>query len=590
MNSHPLQSVHAALRSMYDEFANLPQMRHPPTQATLHRSSRTPRLDEFEVPIPDQSMQPTIPDLDLQDLDYSEPDSHLCCPICQVPFVDPVSVDCGHYFCAACLARYWKTTLRPGHRKPCPACRTKVNSTKYAPRLIVNMCNDVEVKCPLKACGEAVARGNLESHMLLYCPERLTTCPDARCKKQTKRKHLLRGLCRHETHRECECGELISVNDSDTHREFQCSLNSHSSEHKMHCPGQDFGCEDLLDPSALEIHTKTCPIAKMAPYLKAHTSNSLAPLQKQLQHSNQRVQDLQEGIDRILQTIENTCSTTNTITNSPTGPDLTSNHEHVEHIHSTLISVTNALNRVMAQFDAHTTELIANETHRLSEELALISNSLNVTRVQVQWLLNRDRAATQAQVNTQANTRSQPRANTQPQANPQLPGAPAGADAGSSGTVRARAPALTTAATARHPSPTTITTGTVAATTTTTRSPRAELAAGANLNINANTNTNRRDYNPVRAPTPVRNPNTNANPNGNVSTTTITNRRDGYRLASLAQVRNRNGGAGNGTANAAVAGAAYAHSSRNSLASRPPWRMTGAGANGADRLRERGKL
>jgi zinc finger of C3HC4-type, RING len=604
MASHPLQSVHAALRSMYEEFANLPQMRRAPAQSTststststftLSRPSHTPHLDEFEVPIPDQSMQPTIADLDLQDLDYSEPDSHLCCPICQVPFVDPVSVDCGHYFCAGCLARYWKTTLRPGHRKPCPACRTKVNSIKCAPRLIVNMCNDVEVKCPLQACGKAVARGNLESHMLLYCPERLSMCPDSKCTKQTKRKHLLRGICRHETHRECECGELVPLKDSDTHREFQCSLNSNSCEYKMPCPGQDFGCEVLLDPPALEAHTKTCPIAKMAPHLQAHTSNRLAPLQKQLQHSQQRVQGLQEGIDRILQTIETTSSTTNISIASPTPSAPISTHEDAEHIHSTLTSVTNALNRLMTQLDAHATEIIANETHRLTEELALISNGLNVTRVQVQWLLNRDRAASQAQANTQADTRTQPRANTQPQANPQVldagavavAGANAGADAGSgSNTVRIRAPSLTTALTAAasaaaaggHPPLTTATTwsGRTTRTPRLPRSPRSELAANANMNTNIITNGS-------------------VSTTANTNTNTNTNRRDGYRLASLAQVRGRTAVIGNSTGN----GTATATGGRNSLAGRPPWRMTGAGAgidasggaHGLDRLRERGKL
>ena len=606
MSSHPLQSVHAALRSMYEEFANLPQMRRAPTQSTLSRPSRTPRLDEFDVPIPDLSMQPTIADLDLRDLDYSEPDSHLCCPICQVPFVDPVSVDCGHYFCADCLARYWKTTLRPGHRKPCPACRSKVDGTKCAPRLIVNMCNDVEVKCPMKACGEAMARGNLESHMLLYCPERVTTCPDAKCKKQTKRKHLLRGVCRHGSHRECQCGELISVQDLDTHREFQCSLNSHSCEHKMHCPGQDFGCEALLDPPLIEAHIKTCPIAKMAPHLKAHTSNSLVPLQKQLQHSQQRIQGLEEGIDRIVQCIEITSAATNTSITS-----LTTTADNAKHIKSTLTTVTDALHAAMTHLDTHATELIANESHRLTEELALISNAFNVTRVQVQWLLNRDRAATQAQVNTQANTRTQPRANTQPQANPQVPAAIAGAsaDAGSSGTVRIRAPTLTTAsataaAAAAGGDPPPLTTMGTTSITRTTRSPRAEPAASANSNTNTNTNTNantttnRRDGYTARASTPVRNLDANANPNGNVSTstntTTNTNRRDGYRLASLAQVRNRHAGTATGTGS----NTGPAHNTRSSLASRPPWRMTGGGASidagggahGVDRLRERGKL
>ncbi|XP_066487107.1 RING finger protein 112 isoform X2 [Tiliqua scincoides] len=45
----------------------------------------------------------------------------ITCPICLGPFVDPVSIDCGHNFCRGCLSHYWRGFLPHGYR--CPQCR-----------------------------------------------------------------------------------------------------------------------------------------------------------------------------------------------------------------------------------------------------------------------------------------------------------------------------------------------------------------------------------------------------------------------------------------------------------------------------------
>ncbi|KAM4836869.1 tripartite motif-containing protein 60-like [Thomomys bottae] len=47
-----------------------------------------------------------------------------CCPICLDYFKDPVTIDCGHNFCYACLHMCWKD-LNTGDRDdfPCPVCR-----------------------------------------------------------------------------------------------------------------------------------------------------------------------------------------------------------------------------------------------------------------------------------------------------------------------------------------------------------------------------------------------------------------------------------------------------------------------------------
>lgn len=455
MSERPLQSVYDALqsdalRSVYDEVANIRYMRPASTHSPLPPQSPGPNADD--VPIPDRSMQPTAVGLDLRDLEYLDPESHLSCPICHIPFVDPVSVNCGHDFCAECLARYWKTSQRPGDRKPCPACRSTVTSTRCAPRLIVNMCNDVNVKCPSKACGQVVTRGNLQSHMVLYCPEQVVKCPNDECKEKTKRKHFLPGLCRHDTHAECECGDLVLLGGLEMHREIQCSLTRskrvhcqqpvgsaderHSCELNKHCQGKDFGCDVFLQPSALEEHAKSCTMAKMAPHLRAHVANSLAPLQKELLHSQKRVKGLEEGIDKLLKAIEIAIedsfysrpepwldiyphadptsnppttpdqppSPTSSTSTSPASPSESAEHRHLlalhENLRNTVLDLSIDLTRLtrdVEQVDARNSMLTMNETLRLKEELSLMNNGLYSTRTQVQWLLNRERLTGQTQ-------------------------------------------------------------------------------------------------------------------------------------------------------------------------------------------------
>lgn len=406
------------------------------------------RPNPGNAPMPNSSMQPTIPELDLRELEYLDPDSHLSCPICHVPFIDPVSVDCGHYFCAECLARYWETAHMPGGRRPCPTCRSNVTSSGCAPRLIVNMCDDVQVKCPVQGCGQIMTRSTLGSRMVSYCPEQLIECPRSDCKGKTKRKHFLQGQCRHRTHLECECGDLVSLDVLEGHRRLGCSLRvstclhrqwpvglpdaeTHSCEPGKHCPGKDFGCDVFLNADSLEEHLKTCTIAKMAPHLKAHVTSCLAPLQDELLRSRQRVQGLEEGIDKMLEAIDSTMqeykkshpsdsarsitsqaqsnsvpaatsdrsiSSASSSSNTRAPVTESAEHQHLLALHANLRKIVEQLDmnfiqlsRRVGEVDARNSMLTMNEIVRLKEELTVTNNGLFSTRAQVQWLLSRER-------------------------------------------------------------------------------------------------------------------------------------------------------------------------------------------------------
>ncbi|XP_072892821.1 uncharacterized protein [Hemitrygon akajei] len=52
----------------------------------------------------------------------SAPGLEVICPICLDFFTDPVSLECGHYFCRSCITRCWERE----ERNSCPECREEI--------------------------------------------------------------------------------------------------------------------------------------------------------------------------------------------------------------------------------------------------------------------------------------------------------------------------------------------------------------------------------------------------------------------------------------------------------------------------------
>ncbi|XP_072892557.1 E3 ubiquitin-protein ligase TRIM21-like [Hemitrygon akajei] len=58
------------------------------------------------------------------------------CPICLDFFTDPVSLECGHYFCRSCITRCWERE----ERNSCPECRAEfADRTLRASRALANL-------------------------------------------------------------------------------------------------------------------------------------------------------------------------------------------------------------------------------------------------------------------------------------------------------------------------------------------------------------------------------------------------------------------------------------------------------------------
>lgn len=140
------------------------------------------------------------------------------CPICHCPFVQPVRLQCDHVFCEKCL-RSAITTFRSAESDefPCPSCRTPTSHVSTSvPRLLINMCDEIQVRCPLAAegCQEIVPRGHIQSHVDKYCGYRLVPCPDESCGKKTRKRDLqAENRCRHSYCRCSRCEEDVMEQD-----------------------------------------------------------------------------------------------------------------------------------------------------------------------------------------------------------------------------------------------------------------------------------------------------------------------------------------------------------------------------------------
>ncbi|XP_062904234.1 zinc-binding protein A33-like [Mobula hypostoma] len=94
----------------------------------------------------------------------------LTCPVCLEVFTDPVSLECGHHFCAACISQVWE---RVSGDVSCPQCRQvfaqRNTRPAYTLRNIAEKVNQLRVGAPEQK-EEFVCREHDEK-LKLFCQE-----------------------------------------------------------------------------------------------------------------------------------------------------------------------------------------------------------------------------------------------------------------------------------------------------------------------------------------------------------------------------------------------------------------------------------
>lgn len=141
-----------------------------------------------------------------RNLKYKHANDHLCCSICQQPFIQPMTTTCGHTFCKECIYEFLKVQDqgRRGHRDAglvgsdeeadgagatrslvgsCPLDRTRLDSGDIndlfpTPLIISNIVDELEVYCLNlgRGCQWSGCRWELDHHLLSDCGYTGVTC------------------------------------------------------------------------------------------------------------------------------------------------------------------------------------------------------------------------------------------------------------------------------------------------------------------------------------------------------------------------------------------------------------------------------
>lgn len=377
--------------------------------------------------------------VDLRSLDFvSSYDSHLMCPICHCPFIQPVRLQCDHVFCQKCLHSAITTShSAESDEFPCPSCRTPTGRVSTSvPRLLINMCDEIQARCPLQAagCQETLPRGHVQSHVEKYCGYKLMPCPDEACDKRTRRKDLTEQRCMHSYCRCSRCEEDVMEQDYAEHDKELCpSLESTcvdcgttvlQRELKKHiescpevvspCAAAKYGCTVKVRRADTAVHEQTCPLVSMGPYFEAQNTR-LNSLELTMRHLQQRNEIFEDGLAHIRSTLlESSRAGGSGGGNARSGGRSVSDHNNRQQtgsgdgddsgdrsnivssnattyllsLHESLREEVSHVSHALNDLDARASMTIMNECLRIKEDMAHTNAAVNSVRLQVQWLMN----------------------------------------------------------------------------------------------------------------------------------------------------------------------------------------------------------
>ncbi|MBE7181676.1 MAG: hypothetical protein INR71_10805, partial [Terriglobus roseus] len=375
-------------------------------------------------------------------------DSNLICPICQSPFLKPLSLDCDHTFCKSCLRQSYKMNEERRQGRSCPTCRRPRGQVQHreAPRYVKTMLEELVVKCPNHetGCPVEVRRGEVQDHVDKYCDYQEVPCQGADCKGTIRRKDRDKECLHHGV--KCEnCDEEVQECDLELHLERDCRNNMTSCPHCSEavsrrdlashinetcgeapavCAGSRYGCHHSGKRSAVNVHSTHCPIATMTPFLE--TQKCVLEQQRAALDRLHRRNEILEGSVKAMQVLlydapshsanhHHPTSMATSTTNPPPLDLSTSPHtaaaaaedalsppfdtptQHLLSLHESLRDELSRLEGALSDLDARATMMILSESQRSKEETAHANAAINGMRAQLHWLMSARLQQAQAQ-------------------------------------------------------------------------------------------------------------------------------------------------------------------------------------------------
>lgn len=276
---------------------------------------------------------------DYRNIKYKSSTEHLNCPICQQPFINPLTTICGHTFCKECIYECFKMSKDNLASEPlrgcCPLDRTPLDATNHndlfpTPLLIINLIDDLKVYClnHERGCEWSGCRWELEHHILSDCGYTGVACNGIRqnsepCTLLVERRFKEGSepdSCIHKLYQCDYCNVQVTKITKEVHLNSECMFNyktcdlcsndmilqKNLAKHqencsklgKLQCPANKIGCKWVgNNEPALEIHLQknNCQLNQLLPYMEAMDSK-LVELSKENEF-------LQKQVNKILDSV-----------------------------------------------------------------------------------------------------------------------------------------------------------------------------------------------------------------------------------------------------------------------------------------------
>lgn len=377
-------------------------------------------------------------------LDYAAtPDSNLVCLICHTPFVRPVQLACGHYFCRECLDHAWAS--HPA-RPTCPTCRSRVDSERDlqpVPKIVDTMLDELLVRCPnaRAGCAWVAQRATVRDHVLLYCEHTPVECSGPDCRLHIAHKDFHKG-CLHYTVSCDDCRASVMKKDLDDHqrnlcpnRTTHCSLcsaellrldlkahiNSTCPRHVVTCQGAIVGCTLTAERATVLAHEAACAMATMAPHFREQQAR-MERTEARLEPLTRKVGILEDGLANITNYLypSNANDSSYPLTDpldandahaqaptpdlrlppvsfppvapangsTPAQPPFDSQIHHLLTLHDSLREEVSRIANALTDLDGRTNMMIISESQRAKDEMLHANAAISSMRMHLQWLVS----------------------------------------------------------------------------------------------------------------------------------------------------------------------------------------------------------
>jgi len=416
-------------------------------------------------------------------LDYAAtPDSNLVCLICHTPFVRPVQLACGHYFCRECLDHAWAPH---GARRSCPTCRARVDGdgdVRPVPKIVDTMLDELLVRCPnaRAGCAWVAQRGTVCDHVLLYCEHTPVECSGPDCRLHIAHKDFHKG-CLHYTVTCDDCRASVMKKDLDDHqrtvcpnRTTQCTLcaaellrldlkahlNSTCPRYVVACQGAIVGCKVTAERATVLAHEAACAMATMAPHFREQQAR-MERTEARLEPLSRKVGILEDGLANITNYLYPSTANDSSYPltdpldandahaqtptpdfrlppasfppvasaagSTPAQPPFDSQVHHLLTLHDSLREEVTRIANALTDLDGRTNMMIINESQRAKDEMLHANAAISSMRMHLQWLVSatlhqRSTAAGSSTARASGSTTAAPSQGSETRATPSRPG------------------------------------------------------------------------------------------------------------------------------------------------------------------------